>query len=86
VEIPEALSPKFCRGPSSTWASHVKKLPHAKGRARCHFTKDVLKPRMIVQRVMDHFPILLSFPEAGVEAVFWIHGDVEMWAERAGCT
>jgi len=52
----------------------------------CPLTKNVLKSGFIFKGVMRHFPILLFFPEERVEAVVWVHGNVEMWAKCARCT
>ena len=32
---------------------------------------------------MRRFSVLLSLPKERVETVVWVHGDVEVWPERA---
>jgi len=48
--------------------------------------KDVLKPGIVLERVMRGFSLLLSSPKERVEAVIRVHGDVEMGTECAWCS
>jgi hypothetical protein len=87
MKIPEAFSSELCRRPSYDLKrkSPRQKLSWPGWEARS-LTKNVLKSGIVFKGVVRHFPILLSFPEERVEAVVWVHGDVEMWAKCARCT
>jgi|SRR5712671_5508334 len=94
MNIPETFPPELCCTPSPAWDEE---RPHArqsnsyptlnlkvKGEASA-LTKDVIKPGIVLKRVMRDFPVLLSSPKERVEAVVRVHGDIEVWAECAWC-
>ena len=49
-------------------------------------TKNVLHSGIVFYRIVNDFSVFLSFPEEGVEAVVWVHRDVEMGAKGTRCT